>query len=82
MKSDEGGFDLDRHVGGRLEARRVEKDLSHAQLAEQAGITSRQLADIEAGAFRPDQALLVRLGDILDVNPSYFFPDDPGSLYN
>ena len=49
-----------KELGARLERRRVDVNLTQAELAEQAGISKRTLERIEAGAST-DFAMLIRV---------------------
>lgn len=69
-----------KEVGARLERRRVDANLTQAELAEEAGISKRTLERIEAGDST-DSAMLIRvlralkLGEGLDS----LVPDLPQS---
>jgi transcriptional regulator with XRE-family HTH domain len=47
-------------LGKRLERRRIDADLTQAQLAEEAGVSKRTLERVEAGAST-DFVMLIRL---------------------
>ncbi len=49
-----------RELGARLERRRIDTNLTQAQLAEEAGVSKRTLERIEAGR-RTDLVMLVRV---------------------
>jgi transcriptional regulator with XRE-family HTH domain len=65
--------------GKRLRALRKAANLSREKLAEQTGITSSYLGEIERGEKWPKLQILSALANALDVSPARFFEFDPHS---
>lgn len=60
-------------VGGRIRARRFERNMSQAALARAVGIKPPSLADIESGETkRVSAVVLMAIGKALDTDPNYF----------
>jgi len=64
---------VDRHVGQRVRARRLELDLSQTGLAEACGITFQQIQKYENGANRVSASRLWQFAAVLGVPVDYFF---------
>lgn len=62
-------------IGSRLRTRRVSYGLSEEELSEQLGIDNDDLDLYETGAKRVNANLLLRIAELLDVGPDYFFRD-------
>ena len=56
-----------QELGRRIAKQRLERNLSQAQLAEQAGISKRTLERLEAGAAATQLSLLLRVLRQLDL---------------
>ncbi len=69
------GRPIDRHVGRRIQRRRVELNLTLRCLGERLGLPEAVLETFEDGSVRVGAARLVDLGAFLNVPPSYFFQD-------
>ena len=54
-------------LGGRLERIRLERNLTQAQLAEQAGISKRTVERLEAGAVAARLSGFIRVCRVLDL---------------
>jgi transcriptional regulator with XRE-family HTH domain len=54
-------------LGGRLARIRVERNLTQAQLAEQAGISKRTVERLESGAVATQLSGFIRVCRVLDV---------------
>lgn len=54
-------------IGQRLEQVRIERGLTQAELAEQAGISKRTIERIEAGAVAAQLTQLVRICRVLGI---------------
>ncbi|MFW5879784.1 MAG: helix-turn-helix domain-containing protein [bacterium] len=57
--------------GERLLISRKRKKLSQEQLAHQAGIPAKELADYEGDAISPSFNVALRLADILDISMDF-----------
>jgi transcriptional regulator with XRE-family HTH domain len=66
---------LDRTIGVRLRARRLETHLSQTDLADKLGVSFQQVQKYEKGVNRIGSSRLVEIAKILQVEPSYFFGD-------
>ncbi len=65
--------DIDKHVGGRVRARREALGISQGRLGRQIGLTFSQIQKYEKGANRIGAGRLYQIAGILGVTPSYFF---------
>lgn len=65
--------DVDKYVGGRIRARRVELGLSQTAVADQLGLTFQQVQKYERGYNRVSASRLYDLTKILGVDIAYFF---------
>lgn len=68
-----GGHPVDRHVGARLRALRIQRGLSQGAVAERVGLTFQQLQKYEKGTNRVSASKLFELAGILDVPVQEFF---------
>ena len=66
---------LDRHIGGRLRARRIFRQMSEDWLANALGIGLDELEAMEAGSLRIGPRRLAFIAVALDVADRYFFMD-------
>jgi ribosome-binding protein aMBF1 (putative translation factor) len=60
-------------VGRRLRVRRTSFGMSEKKLCDKLGIDCDDLDAYEQGAKRVGANLLLRIADLLDVRPDYFF---------
>jgi transcriptional regulator with XRE-family HTH domain len=63
----------DVEVGRRIRVRRLERQMSQTELADQLGVTFQQVQKYEKGVNRVGAARLQRIADALDVPISFFF---------
>src|SRR5437764_6423301 len=70
--------EIDIHVGGRLQMRRVENGMSQQVLGRHLGLTYQQIQKYEKGTNRIGASRLQRIGRILKVPAGYFFEGAPG----
>jgi transcriptional regulator with XRE-family HTH domain len=63
---------MDRVIGSRLRARRLEMKLSQEELGTKLGVSFQQVQKYEKGVNRIGSARLVEIASVLDVNVSYF----------
>jgi len=73
--SKRGTTGMDRTIGVRLRARRLETHLSQTDLADKLGVSFQQVQKYEKGVNRIGSARLVEIAKFLQVDPSYFFGD-------
>jgi transcriptional regulator with XRE-family HTH domain len=66
-------WDIDRHVGARLRARRLALGLTQQQLAELIGVTYQQAQKYETGANRMTAQRLLTAAAALGVAVDHFF---------
>jgi len=64
---------IDRRLGQRLRARRLEVRMSQERLAEVLGVTFQQIQKYEKGVNRVAASRLFELAAALDVSVGYFF---------
>lgn len=73
------------YIGNKLKSLRISKGLTQKYLAEQCGISSSFLNDIEKERSNPSFEKLQRICEILNVEPTYFFTQsviDENSIYS
>ena len=68
---------IDKHVGARLRAARLEAGKSQTQVAEALGVTFQQLQKYEKGTNRIGASRLQQISGILQVPVSFFFEGAP-----
>lgn len=64
---------IDRHVGGRVRARRLEARLSETEFAAALGVSAQKLNDFEEGRERILAQAMLRMSQVLQTKPAYFF---------
>lgn len=52
---------------------RSQKGLSQAELAEKCDVATGTIGNIECGIAKPSFDLIIRMADILSINPAQFF---------
>lgn len=75
-KSTETPDAVDIHVGERVRAERVRRDLSQSELGAAIGVTFQQVQKYERGANRISASMLARIAKALDTAIADFFPLD------
>lgn len=65
--------DLDRHIGLRLKMRRILRNFSQDELAQNLGITFQQIQKYERAMNRISAARLYEIAKILSVPLTYFY---------
>ncbi len=69
---------IDSYIGNRVRQRRSELSISQGELADELGLTVKEVELIEQGKTRLTAAQLNGLKAILSVDsPIYFFQDAP-----
>ena len=71
---------VDRYVGARAAALRLEAGLTQSQVGQAIGVTFQQLQKYESGANRFSASRLACLAAFLNRKVSDFFPEDPEAL--
>ena len=69
---------MDRTIGVRLRARRLEQHMSQDDLAHQIGVSFQQVQKYEKGVNRIGSSRLVEIARILQVDTAYFLSDPKG----
>jgi transcriptional regulator with XRE-family HTH domain len=69
---------IDKHIGGRVRARRILLGMSQEKLADALGLTFQQVQKYEKGVNRIGASRLLHMAAILDVNIEFFFEGVPG----
>jgi transcriptional regulator with XRE-family HTH domain len=64
---------VDAYIGSRLRIRRTSCGMNQDELSKLIGVDRRNLATHEVGAQRINASLLLRIANVLDVRPGYFF---------
>ena len=70
-----------RHVGKKIQAARMEKQLTQEQLAQMAGCSLESLQKIETGNTDYAIDLLQHISVILEKQISYFFSEEDHETY-
>jgi predicted transcriptional regulator len=65
---------VDRHVGRRIRGKRRALALTEDELAKALGVQVDTIKAYERGTERVPSEHLVKLGEVMDVPLSYFFP--------
>jgi transcriptional regulator with XRE-family HTH domain len=65
---------VDQHVGRRIRGKRRALGLTEDGLAKSLGVDADRICAYEHGTERVPSELLIRLGEIMGVSLSYFFP--------
>lgn len=65
---------VDRHIGMRIRARRLEITMSQEKLAEAIGVTFQQIQKYEKGVNRVSASTLYRIAKTLDVQLAALMP--------
>ncbi len=68
----------DVYIGLRLRARRLDLGLSQTDVGEPLGVSFQQIQKYERGTNRISGSVIVKLADVLDCPPAYFFEGAPG----
>lgn len=69
---------VDRSLGQRMRARRLEVGLSQERLADLLGVTFQQVQKYEKGVNRVAASRLYEIASALDVSVGFFFEGAPG----
>lgn len=69
----DGGTTIDRRIGQRVKARRLEASMSQESLAESLGVTFQQVQKYEKGVNRISASRLFEIATALNVPVAYFF---------
>jgi transcriptional regulator with XRE-family HTH domain len=65
---------VDRHIGMRIRARRLEIAMSQEKLADAIGVTFQQIQKYEKGVNRVSASTLYRIAKTLDVQMAALMP--------
>lgn len=65
-------------IGKQIQAIRIEKNLTHKQLAKKVGVAAKNIMDLETGLKIPNEDLIRRLSKALgkDINDSFLVTND------
>ena len=66
-------MDIKQAVGKRIKIVRQRSGLTQDQLAEQVGLSSKYISGIERGVENPTMEILIRLANVLAVEPYDLF---------
>lgn len=66
----------DLELGHRIRLRRVEQQMSQAELGDALGVSFQQVQKYEKGVNRVGAARLVTIAKVLDVPMSFFYGED------
>jgi Predicted transcriptional regulators len=63
-------------IGQRIQMKRIEKNMTQAQVAEKLYVTQQTVARWESDKHNPPIKAIQDLSNLFDVNTSYFFAED------
>jgi transcriptional regulator with XRE-family HTH domain len=69
---------IDAHVGARIRMRRVERNLSQAELGDAVGVSFQQIQKYERGDNRVSSGRLQQIADMLETTVAFFYEGQPG----
>lgn len=69
---------VDQHIGARLRAFRLQRNLSLQAVGQGLGVTYQQIRKYESGSNRVSASTLYRLAEFFGVEPCAFFEGLPG----
>ena len=64
---------IDRHVGIRTRALRIQQGMSQSELASELGLSFQQVQKYETGSNRISASKLYTIAKVLRAKPCYFF---------
>jgi len=67
-------------VGSRIRSIRLNKNLTQKELGEKVGVKHNTISSYEKGTNEPEQDVLFRLANTLNVSINYFFPYEENLL--
>jgi transcriptional regulator with XRE-family HTH domain len=70
--------ELDKTIGMRLRARRLEMKISQQELGDALGISFQQVQKYEKGVNRIGSSRLIELANAMKCSMAYFLPDTNG----
>lgn len=68
---------IDRHVGGKVRARRLVLGMTQEKLGNAIGLTFQQVQKYEKGTNRIGASRLQQIAGVLQVPPAFFFEGGP-----
>ncbi len=69
---------VDQHIGARLRAFRLQRNLSLQAVGQGLGVTYQQIRKYESGSNRVSASTLYRLAEFFGIDPCAFFEGLPG----
>ena len=69
---------VDKTIGMRLRARRMEMKITLQELGDALGISSQQVQKYEQGVNRIGPSRLIQLANVMGCSMAYFLPDTDG----
>lgn len=69
-------MDISSNVGYKLKKIRQERNLTQAKLAEQAGVSTGMIGQVESGKVEPSIKTLEKIAAALSLSPCFFVTDD------
>jgi transcriptional regulator with XRE-family HTH domain len=77
--SPRGVTGIDKMIGNRVRARRMEMHLSQSELGEKVGVTFQQVQKYEKGVNRVGAGRLQQIANVLETDVPYFMGDSESS---
>lgn len=62
-------------VGSRIKERREQLHMTQTELAKRIGVTKGAIGNYESDISKPRENILVKLFDVLKVDPNYLYQD-------
>lgn len=69
---------IDTYIGARIRTRRMQLGLSQSDLGEALGVTFQQIQKYEKGMNRVATANLLKIAEVMEVEPAHFYQGAPG----
>jgi transcriptional regulator with XRE-family HTH domain len=69
---------IDKFIGQRIRSRRLQLDISQADLGGALGISFQQIQKYEKGTNRVSTATLIEIAKVLEIEPQHFYVGAPG----
>ena len=69
---------IDQYIGARIRTRRMHLGLSQSDLGEALDVSFQQVQKYEKGMNRVSTATLIRIAEVMEVEPAHFYQGAPG----
>jgi transcriptional regulator with XRE-family HTH domain len=73
---------LDREIGTRMRAFRIQRGLSQTAVGKAIGVTFQQIQKVESGKNRISSSALVKVCELLDIKPEQLLGNGSGVFHS